>query len=158
MVRRCAYDGDRGAPAVRAFAVSPACSRETALPARTISTIFFQPSAFMGDRTDFCIDLFAFTIRPSAWETAPISVRVITTSVSLTAERSFRLRGTHVIPIPFWSHSQSSTSVAKAVRLHGTNTDYRTWETSLVFFLYLPPSIGLMLTVRSRFFCTRYRV
>ena len=31
-------------------------------------------------------------------ETAPISVRVIT-SVSLTAERPFRLQGTHVIPI-----------------------------------------------------------
>ena len=35
--------------------------------------------------------------------TAPISVRVITTSVSLTAERLFRLQGTHVIPILFWS-------------------------------------------------------
>ena len=34
----------------------------------------------------------------------------------------------------------------------------RTWERSLAFFLYLPPSIGLLLTVRSRFFCTRYRV
>ena len=106
----------------------------------------------MGNRTDFCIDLFAFTIRSPASETAPISVRVITTSVSLTAERPFRLQGTHVIPIPFWSHSQSSTSVAKTVRLHGTNTDYRTWERSLAFFLYLPPSIGLLLTVRSRFF------
>ena len=28
----------------------------------------------------------------------------------------------------------------------------RTWETSLAFFLYLPPSIGLLLTVQSRFF------
>ena len=106
----------------------------------------------MGNRTDFCIDLFAFTIRSPAWETAPISVRVITTSVSLTAERPFRLQGTHVIPIPFWSHSQSSTSVAKIVRLHGTNTDYRTWETSLAFFSYVPSSIGLLLTIRSRFF------
>ena len=35
--------------------------------------------------------------------TAPISVRVITTSVSLTAEIPFRLQGTHVIPILFWS-------------------------------------------------------
>ena len=76
----------------------------------------------MGNRTDFCIDLFAFTIRSPAWETAPISVsicspsqfahlhgkppvsvRVITTSVSLTAERPFRLQGTHVIPILFGS-------------------------------------------------------
>ena len=41
--------------------------------------------------------------------TAPSSVRVITTSVSLTAERPFRLQGTHVIPthvipILFWSY------------------------------------------------------
>ena len=35
--------------------------------------------------------------------TAPISVRVITTSVSLTAERPFRLQGTHASPILFWS-------------------------------------------------------
>ena len=34
-------------------------------------------------------------------ETAPISVRVITTSVSLTAERPFRLQETHVNPILF---------------------------------------------------------
>ena len=106
----------------------------------------------MRNRTDFCIDLFAFTIRSPAWETAPISVRVITTSVSLTAETPFHLQGTRVIPIPFWSHLQSSTSVAKTVRFHGTNTDYRSWETSLAFFLYLPPSIGLLLTVRSIFF------
>ena len=38
---------------------------------------------------------------------APIYVRVITTSVSLTAERSFRLQGTHMIPILFWRNSQS---------------------------------------------------
>ena len=47
----------------------------------------------MGNRTDFCIDLFAFTVRSPAWETAPISVRVITTSVSLTAKIPFRLQG-----------------------------------------------------------------
>ena len=48
-----------------------------------------------------------------------------------------------------------------------THTDYfffgpklernRTWETSLAFFLYLPPSIGLLLTVRSRFFSAAER-
>ena len=115
----------------------------------------------MGNRTDFCIDLFVFTIRSPAWETAPISVRVITTSVSLTAERPFRLQGTHVIPILFWSQFTID------VRLHDPHRLFffgpklernRTWETSLAFFLYLPPSIGLLLTVRSRFFCTRYRV
>ena len=149
----------------------PLCPHELYLPyfsnrppsweTAPISVSICSPSQFvtcMGNRTDFCIDLLAFTILSPAWETTPISVRVITTSVSLTAERPFRLQGTHVVPIPFGSHSQSSTSVAKTVRLRGTNTDYRTWETSLVFFLYLPPSIGLLLPVRSRFFCTRYRV
>ena len=43
------------------------------------------------------------SIRSPAWETAPISVRVIASSVSLTAERPFRLQGTHVIPILFWA-------------------------------------------------------
>ena len=43
------------------------------------------------------------SIRSPAWETEPIYVRVIAPSVSLTAERPFRLQGTHVIPILFWS-------------------------------------------------------
>ena len=35
--------------------------------------INFSPTC-MGNRTDFCIDLFAFTIRSPAWETAPKTV------------------------------------------------------------------------------------
>ena len=111
----------------------------------------------MGNRADFCINLFAFTIRSSAWETASIYVSICSLSQfahlhGKPHRRPFRVQGTHVISIPFWSHSQSSTSVAKTVRLHGTNTDYRTWGTSLAFFLYLPPSICLLLIVQSRFF------
>ena len=121
---------------------APLAAERPLCPHETISTIFFptihlhgKPHRFlyrfvrlhnslicMGNRTDFCIDLFAFTIRSPAWETAPtsvsicspsqfahlhgkppVSVRVITTSVSLTAERPFRLQGTHVIPILFGS-------------------------------------------------------
>ena len=101
------------------------------------------------------------SIRSPAWETAPISVRVIAPSVSLTAERPFCLQGTHVIPILFWSQFIID------VRLHDPHRLFffgpklernRTWEASLAFFLYLPPSIGLLLIVRSRFFCTHYRV
>ena len=102
------------------------------------------------------------SIRSPAWETAPIFVRVIAPSVSFTAEISFRLQGTHVIPILFWSQFTIDA------HLRGTRTVFfgggaklernRTWETSLAFFLYLPPSIGLLLTVRSRFFHTRYRI
>ena len=173
MVRRCAYDVDGGAPAVRAFAVSTACGRETALPARTTSTIYFQPSAFMGNRTDFCIDLFAFTIRSPAWETAPISVsncspsqfahlhgkphrfRVSDTEVVITRTEigPFRLQGTHVIPILFGSQFTID------VRLHDLHRFFwgggaklernRTWETSLAFFFI---STAALLTVRSRFF------
>ena len=61
MVRRCAYDGDGGAPAARAFATSTACGRETALPARDyIYHIFFN--------------------HPPAWETALISVSICSPS------------------------------------------------------------------------------
>ena len=115
----------------------------------------------MGNRTDFCIDLFAFTTRSPASETAPFSVRVITTSVSLTAERPFRLQGTHVIPILFWSQFTIDIHLHDPHRLFFFRPKLkrnRIWETSIAFLLYLPPSIGLLLTVRSRFFCTRYRV
>ena len=47
------------------------------------------------------------SIRSPVWETAPISVRVIAPSLSLTAERPFRLQGTHVIAILFDRNSQS---------------------------------------------------
>ena len=50
MVRRCTYDGDCGAPVARAFAVSTACGRETALPAR-----------------DYIYHIFSN--RPPSWET-----------------------------------------------------------------------------------------
>ena len=55
--------------------------------------------------------------RSPAWETAPISVRVITPSVSLTAERPFCLQGTHVIVIIFGRNSQSMFAFL-------THTDY----------------------------------
>ena len=58
------------------------------------------------------------SIRSPAWETAPIFEGVIAPSVSLTAERPFRLQGTHVIPILFWSQFTIDD------RLHGTHTDY----------------------------------
>ena len=58
------------------------------------------------------------SIRSPAWETAPISVRVIDPSVSLTAERPFSLQGTHVIPILFWS--QFTTDV----RLHDPHRSF----------------------------------
>ena len=35
----------------------------------------------MGTRTDFCIDLFAFTIHSPAWETAPISASICSPSI-----------------------------------------------------------------------------
>ena len=182
---------------------APLAAERPLCPRETISTIFFptihlhgKPHRFlyrsvrlhnsltcMGNRTDFCIDLFAFTIRSPAWETAPtsvsicspsqfahlhgkppVSVRVITTSVSLTAERPFRLQGTHVIPILFGSQFTIDVRLHDPHRFFGGGPKLernRTWETSIALFLYLPPSIGLLLTVRSRFFfaaerrCTR---
>ena len=58
------------------------------------------------------------SIHSPAWETALIFVRVIAPSVSLSAGRPFRLQGTHVIPILFWSQFTIDA------RLHGTRTDY----------------------------------
>ena len=101
------------------------------------------------------------SIRSPAWETAPVSVRVIAPSVSLMAERPFRLQGTHAISILFRSQFTIDVRLHDPHRLFffGSKLERNhTWETSLAFFLYLPPRIGLLLTVRSRFFCTRYRV
>ena len=165
MVRRCAYDGDGGAPEVRVFAASTACGQETALPARTISTIFFQPSAFMGNRTDFCIDLFAFTIHSPAWETAPISASICSPSIRSPAwnrtdfcTSDYHLGLTHgrksVSPSrnpcdsdPFWSQ------LTIDVRLHENQFLYARsrMKRHLSLFFYLPPSVGLLLTIWTRF-------
>ena len=95
-------------------------------------------------------------------ENAPISVRVIATS-GITHGRKIVsplrnpydsdpfLVATYNRCSPSWDPHRFFFSGSKLER-------NRIWETSLAFFLYLPPSIGLLLTVRSRFFCTRDRV
>ena len=107
----------------------------------------------MGNRTDFCIDLFAFTIHSLAWETAPISASICSPSGCSPAWNrtdfctSDHLGITHgrktVPPLrnpcdsdPFWSQ------LTIDVRLH---------ESHLSLFFYLPPSVGLLLTIWARF-------
>ena len=77
--------------------------------------------------------------------TAPISVRVITTSVSLTAERLFRLQGTHVIPILFWSQF----TIDVRLRTHTDHffraearTDPHQWRQISCSLFYLLLSVG----------------
>ena len=77
--------------------------------------------------------------------TEPISVRVITTSVSLTAERPFRLQGTHVIPILFWSQF----TIDVLLRTHTDHffraearTDPHQWGQISCSLFYLLLSIG----------------
>ena len=53
MVRRCAYDGDGGAPAVRALAASTACGRETALSVRDYTYHNFSNHSPSGDTIDY---------------------------------------------------------------------------------------------------------
>ena len=158
--------------------------------------IFFGPEA--GTISTFDHRICSPSIRSPAWNRTDFCTSD-RHSVSLTAERLFRLQGTHVIPMephdfctsdrhyryhsrpkdrfafkePMWfrsffgrTHNRAPTLLKLFAFMGPTPIFFfepklernRTWETSLGFFLYLPPSIGLLLTVRSRFFCTRYRV
>ena len=155
MVRRCAYDGDGGTSAARAFAASTTCGRKTALPAQDYIYHIFSNHPPARETAPISVPICSPSQFAHLHRKSSVSVRVISTSVSLTAERPFRLEGTHVIPILFGSQFTID------VRLHDPHRLFffgpklernRTWETSLDFFLYLPPSIGSLLTVRSRFF------
>ena len=95
--------------------------------------------------------------------TATISVRVIATIGITHGRNTVSPSRNSCDSDPFWSQ------LTIDVRLHGTHTDYffragartephQLGQISCSFFLYLPPHIGLLLTVRTRFFCTRDRV
>ena len=100
------------------------------------------------------------SVRSPAWETGPISVRVIAPSVSLTAERPFRLQGTHVIPILFWSQFIIDVRLHDPHRLFFFRSEARTESHmgDISRLLFISTADGLLLIVRSKFFCTHYRV
>ena len=117
----------------------------------------------MGNRTDFCIDLFAFTIRPPAWETAPISVSICSPSQfahlhGKPHRRPFRLKGTHVISIPFVVAIHNSM-----LAFMGARTDTLQLGQISCSLLYLLLSIGsleqfwnvITLELRASFFGRR---
>ena len=96
----------------------------------------------MGNRTDFCIDRFAFTIRSSAWETAPISVSMCSPLQFAHLHRKphrrqFRLQGIHVISIPFWVAIHKSM-----LAFMGARMDTFQWGQISCSLLYLLLSIG----------------
>ena len=93
---------------------------------------------------------------------APNYVRVIATSGITHGRKPVSPSRNACDPDPFLvaTHNRCSPSWdPHRLFFFGPKLEWsRTWETSLAFFLYLPPSIGLLLTVQSRFFCTRDRV
>ena len=118
----------------------------------------------MGNRTDFCIYLFAFTIHSPAWKTAPISSSICLPSIRSPAWNrtdfctSDHLGITHgrktVSPLrnpcdsdPFWSQ------LTIDVRLHENQFLYARshMKRHISLFFYLPPSVGLLLTIWARF-------
>ena len=67
----------------------------------------------MGNRTDFCIDLFAFTFRSPAWETAPKTVSPSSNPCSFD---------------PFLGRNSQIDA-----RLHGSSNGYAPMGTDLLF-------------------------
>ena len=101
--------------------------------------------------------------------TAPISVRVIATIGITHSQKTVSPSSNPCGSDPFLiASSQPSTSVAKLFAVMGPTPitffgselerNRINWDRSPVPFFYLPPSVGLLLTVRTRFFCTRDRV
>ena len=118
----------------------------------------------MGNRIDFCIDLFAFTIHSPAWETAPISASICSPSVRSPAWNrtdfctSDHLGITHgrktVSPLrnpcdsdTFWSQLTIDVHLHENQFLYARSRMKR----HLSLFFYLLPSVGLLLTIWARF-------
>ena len=78
----------------------------------------------MGNHTDFCIDLFAFTTRSPAWETAPISVSICSPSqfAHLHGKPHRFLWFAFTIRSPAWETTPISVSIcspSQFAHLHG---------------------------------------
>ena len=123
----------------------------------------------MGNRTDFCIDMFAFTIHSPAWETAPISASICSPSTRSPAWNrtdigtSDHLGITHgrktVLPLrnpcdsdPFWSQLTINVRLHDAVSVRAIAYE----ETYFALFLSTAER-RLTADHLGKIFCTRLR-